>query len=67
MNCELQTSIVEALNRHRQASGDERISFLLLPTQTDADGYVVDYHPSLGTHRKAAEIVTAEIRKIMCW
>lgn len=65
MNCELTASIEEALNRYRQKSGDERISFLPLPTHTDADGYVVDYHPSLGTHRRAAEIVTAKIREIM--
>ena len=67
MNCELTRSIEEALNRYRQATGDERISFLPLPTHTDADGYVVDYHPSLGTHRRAAEIVTAKIREIMLW
>lgn len=67
MNCELTSSIEEALNRYRQTSGDERISFLPLPTHTDADGYVVDYHPSLGTHRRAAEIVTAKIREIMRW
>lgn len=65
MNCELIPSIEETINRYRQASGDERISFLPLPTQTDADGYVVDYHPSLGTHRKAADIVTAKIREII--
>lgn len=67
MNCELTGSIEESLNRYRQTSGDERISFLPLPTHTDADGYVVDYHPSLGTHRRAAEIVTAKIREIMLW
>ena len=65
MNCELTASIEEALNRYRQKSGDERITFLPLPTHTDADGYVVDYHPSLETHRRAAEIVTAKIREIM--
>ena len=67
MNCELTASIEEAVNGYRQASGDERISFLPLPTHTDADGYVVDFHPSLGTHRKAAEIVSDKVREIMYW
>lgn len=67
MNCELTSSIEEALNRYRRSSGDECISFLPLPTQTDDDGYVVDFHPSLGTHRRAADIVTAKIREIMQW
>lgn len=67
MNGELTDSIEKALNSYRQASGDKRISFLPLPTHTDADGYVVDYHPSLGTHQRAAEIVTAKIREIMHW
>ena len=67
MNDGLTASIEDALNRYRKTSGDERISFLPLPTQTDADGYVVDYHPSLGTHRRAAGIVTAKVREIMHW
>lgn len=67
MNHELTHSIEETLISYCRTSGDEHISFLPLPTHTDADGYVVDYHPSLGTHRRAAEIVTAKIREIMRW
>ena len=65
MNCELTGSIEGALNSYRQSADDERISFLPLPTQTAADGYVVDYHPSIRTHRRAAEIITAKIREII--
>lgn len=67
MNHELSFSIEEAVNRYRQSSGSDRISLLLLPTQADADGYVVDFHPSLNTHRKAASAVAAKIREIMGW
>lgn len=67
MNCELTASIEEAINRHRLATGDGHISFLPLPTQTDRDGYVVDYHPSIATHCTAAEIITGKIREIMNW
>lgn len=67
MNHELSPFIEEAVNRYRQFSGSERISTLFLPTQTPADGYVVDFHPSLDTHRRAAAAVANKIREIMHW
>lgn len=67
MNHELSSSIKKAVNQYRQSSGSDRITLLLLPTQTEADGYVIDFHPSLNTHRKAASIVAARIREIMGW
>lgn len=67
MNHELSSCIEKAINQYRQSTGNDRISLLTLPTQTDADGYVVDFHPSLNTHRKAASAVAAKIREIMGW
>lgn len=67
MNHELSSSVQKAVDLYRQSSGSERIAFLLLPTQTDTDGYVVDFHPSLNTHRKTASAVAAKIREIMGW
>lgn len=67
MNHELSSSIEEAVDRFRQSSGSDRISLLLLPTQTEADGYVADFHPSLNTHRKAAQAVAIKISDIMGW
>lgn len=67
MNHELSFYIEEAVNRYRRSSGSERISTLFLPTQTEADGYVIDFHPSLDTHRRAAAAVSSEIRKVMNW
>lgn len=46
---------------------DDRIHFLHLPMQEDEDGKGADYHPSLITHKKAADIVTAKVREIMNW
>ena len=67
MNNGLTASIEKAIEDYRRMSGDERISFLPLPTQTDDDGYVVDYHPRAATHRKASGIVTDRIRSLMQW
>lgn len=67
MNHELSSSVGEAVDHFRQSSGSDRISLLLLPTQTEADGYVVDFHPSLNTHRKTAQAVAIKIRDIMSW
>lgn len=67
MNHELSSCIEKAINQYQQSSGSDRISLLTLTTQTEADGYVVDFHPSLNTHRKAASAVVARIREIMGW
>lgn len=67
MNHELSSSIKEAVDRYRRSSGSDRISLLLLPIQTDVDGYVIDFHPSLSTHRKAASAVAAKIHTVMGW
>lgn len=67
MNNELIPCIEDAVDRYRQSSGSERISSLFLPTQTEADGYVVDFHPSLYTHGQAASAVFARICEIMRW
>lgn len=46
---------------------DSHIHFLSLPLQEDADGKGADYHPSHRTHIKTAELLSAEIKKIMNW
>ncbi len=67
MNNELTSCIEGAIAQYRQSSGSEHITSLFLPTQTDADGYVVDFHPSIDTHKRAASAVCAKIREIMNW
>ncbi len=67
MNNELSPCIEKAIDQYRHSSGDDHISFFFLPTQTEDDGYVIDFHPSLDTHRKTASSVAAMIREIMGW
>lgn len=67
MNSELTPCIEDAIARYRQSSGSERVDSLFLPTQTESDGYVIDYHPSVDTHKRAASAVSIRIREIMHW
>lgn len=41
--------------------------FLALPPQNPADGYGADWHPCPLTQRMTADLVTAEVRRIMGW
>lgn len=67
MNQELMPSIKKAIDSYKEANQDAKVSFFLLPLQSEADGYVINYHPSIITHIKSAEILTDKIRAIMNW
>ncbi len=57
----------EAVEIFAKDCGDRGVHFLSLPPQNPEDGYGADWHPSPLTQRKTAEIVTAEVRRIMEW
>lgn len=65
MNTRLTPFIEKAVSLYTEETAHSRISFLPLPMQTEADGYVVDYHPHPDTHKKAAKIVSDRIREIL--
>lgn len=50
-----------------EETGDTKISAMRFDLQSEADGYVVNFHPSEVTHRKAAEKLVAEIKEVMGW
>ena len=57
-----------AVEKYSSETGDTNISaFHLEPQNAAEDGQVADYHPSEKTHTKAAEALTAEIKRIMGW
>lgn len=56
-----------AVRSFSETTKDEAVHFLALPLQKPEDGYGADWHPSPLTQRKTAEIVTAEVRRIMGW
>jgi len=51
----------------RTTAGDERISFLEIAEQDEADGYGCDYHPSETTQQIMAELLAARIRDLTGW
>lgn len=57
----------QAVDRYSRETGDSRISVMKFEVQREEDGYAVDFHPSQVTHRKAADRLTAEIRRLMKW
>lgn len=57
----------QAVDRYARETGDSRISVMKLEVQLEADGHAVDYHPSQVTHRKAADRLASEIRRLMKW
>lgn len=52
--------------QHDRADG-QRFHYLHLPLHPEEDGRGADYHPSDLTQQKTAELVAAEIRRIMDW
>ncbi len=54
-----------AVNNYTEETGDTNISAMKFDVQDPADGYSADWHPSITTHDKAAEKLTAEIKAIL--
>ena len=60
--------VEEAVEKYSTETGDTNISaFRLEPQKAAEDGLAADFHPTERTHTKAAEALTAEIKRIMCW
>ena len=53
-----------ALN-YTEETGDTNISTMKFDVQSPDDGYSADWHPSITTHDKAAEKLTAEIKSLI--
>lgn len=53
---------VQRVVREQNARGDARVFFLEFPSQTPADGYGADFHPSLSTHERMARQLVEAIR-----
>ncbi len=59
--------IEEAVEGYKVGVGDTNIYTVKFDVQQEADGYAADWHPTEATHTKAAEKLTAELKKIMNW
>ena len=67
MGDRLYPMVYRAVADYKAETGDTNISAMKFDVQKASDGYVADWHPTAVTHEKAAEKLTAEIRKLMGW
>jgi lysophospholipase L1-like esterase len=58
---------LQAVIQARASEGDTKMSYLEFPTQTQADGYGCDWHPSPKTNSKMADLLVAELKKQLSW
>jgi lysophospholipase L1-like esterase len=49
------------------AAGDDRVDYLEIAVQAEADGYGCDWHPSEATAGKMATVLVAKIRELTGW
>lgn len=54
-----------AVYNYTEETGDANISAMKFDVQDPNDGYSADWHPSVTTHDKAAEKLTAEIKTVL--
>ena len=59
--------VEKAAAAYTEETGDSNIACMRFPVQLAEDGYAADWHPSVVTHDKAVERLTAEIRGLMGW
>lgn len=55
---------VQRVVREAREAGDARVQFLEFPSQTPADGYGADFHPSGAMHERMAAQLTSAIRAL---
>lgn len=67
MGDRLYPQVEKAVAAYTAETGDSNIACMRFAVQLPADGYAADWHPSQLTHRKAAEKLTEEIRRLMGW
>ena len=59
--------VERAAAAYTACTGDINIACMAFAPQGEEDGRAVDYHPTRATHWKAAQKLTAEIRRLMNW
>ena len=65
MGNELFYPMKHAVDEYKTETGDTNVDSLALPTQSAADGYAADWHPTEKSHTKAADRVTLKIKYVL--
>ncbi len=67
MGDSLYMSVVKTMKDYIAQTGDENIACVRFAVQQTGDGYAADWHPTERTHEKAAQKLTAELKRLMGW
>ncbi|GGH36051.1 SGNH/GDSL hydrolase family protein [Paenibacillus segetis] len=67
MGDSLYPCVKHAVSQYTKETGDTNIAVMKFDVQLEADGYVVNFHPSEVTQEKAAEKLVAHIKTLMKW
>lgn len=65
MGSGLLRSIRTAVETYTAETGDEKVSAMPLPQQSESDGIAADWHPTEKTHEKTAEKVAKKIKELL--
>ncbi len=65
MGQDLYPQIEEAVDRYTADNSDENVYAFCLDVQDSANGYAVDYHPTLASHQHAADQLSEAITAIL--
>lgn len=58
-------SVERAIELFNSKNNTDNVYYLELPFQDEADGLSINWHPTVKTHRKTAEIVEKKIIEIL--
>ncbi len=67
MGNQLMPEITEQVELYKANTGDERVEAYEIANQSGKDGFGAGYHPSVKTHQKMADSLSAHIAEIMNW
>ena len=65
MGQELCPQIEDAVERYSAENGDSKVHYVKLDVQAYANGWAVDYHPTVASHEHAAQQMTEAIEGIL--
>lgn len=62
----LYNSMMEAVKRYSEETGDTNIDTLHFDAIAEGEGYVADWHPTEVTHTRAAKVLTDKLQEYFC-
>ncbi len=61
----LMKSVITAVENYKAETGDDKVTAMSLPQQSESDGIAADWHPSEKTHEKTAKKIAGKIKELL--